>query len=120
MSQRYMSKIIYDAPESLRTRLQRNLPAAAAAWNAEKDRVLGVQGSKTDRSKPGEPPRMQTGKLRRMTVAVPAASTLSIQIVTTSVGKWLNGGTRWIKRRPFVNEITRRAAAAMKAALHKP
>jgi hypothetical protein len=120
MSQRYMSKIIYETPNSLRTRLQRNLPAAAAAWNAEKDLILGVQGSKHDRSRPGEPPRQQTGKLRKQTVAVPAASTLSIQIITTAVGKWLNGGTPRIKRRPFINLITRRAAAAMKAALHKP
>jgi hypothetical protein len=120
MSQRYMSKIIYDAPETLRTRLQRNLPDAAAAWNAEKDRVLGVRGSEHDRSRPGEPPRRQTGELRKRTVAVPAASSLSIQIITTAVGKWLNNGTARIKRRPFINLITRRAAAAMKAALHKP
>lgn len=125
-----MSKIIYDAPDSLRTRIQGNLVAAANAWNAEKDRALGVQGSEDSRSKPGEPPRRQTGELQKRTVAVAAASKLEIQIITTSVGKMLNGGTKGsgappyrgaqdIAPRPFVNLIINRARAAMREALYR-
>lgn len=114
MSQRYMSKILYDAPESLRTRLQGNLPAAAAEWNAVKDRVLGTPYPPA--SKPGNPPHERTGKLRRQTLAIPAASTLSIQVVTTSVGKIHD---REPGRRPFINLITRLAASAMQVALHR-
>ena len=119
MSQKFMSKIIFDAPKSLESRLLKNLPAAAAAWNKEKERVLGRQGSRTNRSRPGEAPRRQTGELEAGTRAIPAASKLEIQIVTTVVGKLLNDGTSRIARRPFINLITRRSAAAVRAALHK-
>ena len=117
MSQRYMSKIIYDAPESLRTRLQGNLVAAANVWNAEAERVLGTPYPPA--SRPGQPPRKRTGKLMRQTRAVAAASSLTIQIITTAVGKWLDGGTARIRPRPFINLITRRAAPAMRRALHR-
>jgi hypothetical protein len=119
MSQRFMSKIIYDFPAQLRTRIGKNLPAVAAAWNAEKDRVLGVKGTRSNRSKPGEAPREQTGMLRRLTVAVAAASKPEIQIITTSVGKILNAGAGRLLARPFINRITRQAAKAMREALHK-
>jgi hypothetical protein len=120
VSQRYMSKLIYDVPNAMRTRAQKNLPAAAALWNAEARRVLGVQGSPTNRSRPGQAPRRQTGQLQAGTRAIPAASSLSIQIVTTEVGKYLNGGTKRIAARPFINRITRAVAAAMRVALFKP
>ncbi len=117
MSQRYMSKLVYEVPGSLRTRLGKNLPAAAAAWNAVKDQILGVPYPRA--SRPGEAPRKRTGKLQNQTRAIPAASSLTIQIVTTSVGKALDGGTKRVKARPFINLITRRSASALREALYR-
>jgi hypothetical protein len=115
-----MSQRLFDAPEALRTRLQGNLPAAADEWNKVKDRVLGAQGSHEDRARPGEPPRMQSGHLRARTVAVPAASSLTISIYTTEVGKYQDEGTSIMLGRPFVEQINRQAEPAMQEALRKP
>jgi hypothetical protein len=114
-----VSKLIYDAPASLRTRLQRNLPAAAEAWNAEMRKVLGVQGSPHNRSRPGQAPFRQTGNLINKTRAVPSAAKLEITIYTIDYGKYLNDGTRRIKPRPWINLVTRRSAGAVRAALYR-
>jgi len=55
------------------------------------------------RSRPGEPPRVQTGTLRR-SITHELHPTLPIARVGTNVtyGKWLELGTRKMARRPFM------------------
>lgn len=116
---RSLAKLVYAAPDSLRTRLGRNLPEAAKAIQAVSDKVLGVQGSEHDRSRPGEPPRRQTGELQRATRAVPAASKLEISILTSDVGAMLNLGTSRTKQRGFLATIVRLSAPAVREALQR-
>lgn len=114
---KHLSEKVRAVPEELRARLARNLPAAAAAINAEKDRVLGVHSAGP--SRPGEPPHRHSGQLQWLTKAVPDAAALTIRFVTTTIGKALDGGTGRISPRPFVEKIIARSAAAVRAALMK-
>jgi hypothetical protein len=114
-----LAKLIYAAPESLRTRLGKNLVGASEEGNKVVASLLGVPGSARSPSRPGEPPRRRTGGLIHQTRFVAAAAKLEITLLTSDVGKWLNDGTRKMLPRPWKLELLRRAAPAIKAALHR-
>lgn len=55
------------------------------------------------RSKPGEPPRTETGNLKRKTSVIYRKG--SVVVRTTNYGAWLDGGTRNILARPWVHSV---------------
>jgi len=64
---------------------------------------IGKQGTPNLRSKPGEPPRRQTGFLQAKTVAEFDGKN-KIVVKTPQYGVFLDGGTRNIKPRPFLRK----------------
>jgi len=66
--------------------------------------LLSVQGSEIDRSKPGEPPRRQTGKLQRSVYSQVDEETLEAFVGTDDpVGTYMELGTkRGIAPRPWL------------------
>lgn len=55
------------------------------------------------RSKPGEPPREETGNLRRKTEVVYRKG--SVVVRTPNYGAWLDGGTSRMLARPFIDTV---------------
>lgn len=90
------------------------LVAAADVLHKSMQRTLSVKGTKYLRSKPGEPPRRQTGKLRRsVQVQVERAKGVALVGSTDPVGKWMEKGTARVAARPWIWPSYYAAKAAM-------
>lgn len=63
--------------------------------------VIGKQGSRFDRSKPGEPPRRQTGYLQE-NVSVEFVGGKQLTVRSPQYGTWLDGGTGRMAARPWL------------------
>ena len=114
-----MSKIatlLSDVPKRLRARFAPGIVEAGKSLDAELSRTLGAPGTRRSPSRPGEPPRRQTGQLQARTRATANPADLSIVVTTTLVGRVLDEGRRdgSIKARPWkkaaldANHATRR------------
>ncbi len=73
---------IRSAPARIQAKLERAANSTLDPINREIHTILGVQGSDSDRSKPGEPPRKQTGRLQRTTYAKWTVNPIRISIVS--------------------------------------
>jgi len=105
---------IAQTPKRVQDDLIRFANAVIPYVQDEMKRTLSVQGSKHDRSKPGEPPRKQTGELMRRAYAryyinTSPAWELSIKFGSdASYFGYLQRGTPKLKRRPSIEPTIER------------
>jgi len=106
-----------EAEEFVRARGRDVVVAIARAVVARAKELLSVQGSPTDRSLPGEPPRKQTGDLQRSIGYTIDETTLKSQVGTPlPYGKYLELGTRrGLAARPWLRPAFAWVAARMDA-----
>jgi hypothetical protein len=103
-------------PERLRRDRADRLVVAARVLSEELTRTLGVQGSPSVRSAPGEAPRRQSGHLQETTRAIADTNRLRLVIVTDApYGPILNDQLN----RPFARIAVDRSRAAVRAALQQ-
>ncbi len=102
-----IAQLLSEVPKRLKTQFEPGIVKAADSLNAELQQTLGAQGTRSSPSKPGEPPRRQTGELQRVTKATANPATLSITIITTDYGRILN-----LKARPWLKAALERNQAA--------
>lgn len=97
----------------VRRRAVNGLRRAAVAVETWAVHLLAVQGSSTDRSKPGEPPRRQTGHLQASVFSQVDEESLSAFVGTNEpVGEYLELGTkRGIAPRPWLRPALAKGAA---------
>lgn len=96
-------------PGRIKSSLERAAQAAINPIDREVKAVLGVQGTPSKRSKPGEPPRRQIGTLQKGSgVRWTTQPHIRIVIYTTDIGMLLQNGTTRIRPRPFEGPIRKR------------
>lgn len=83
-----------------RTATAKAFKQVAREMTAAIKKDIGKQGP--PRSRPGQPPRKDTGNLHRVTKVVQQGRTLVVK--TPQYGVWLDGGTSRMAARPFVRK----------------
>jgi len=108
--QRTIDRYAADAADQLRDQLSK--PVTAASGRA-----------KLKRSRPGQPPRMQTGKLRN-SIRIKAGRNTYSRYVTLDAERngarypfMLESGTRRIKKRPVIKRVQRKLRRPLAAAV---
>lgn len=83
-----------------RISISRGMADTAVEMSRAITKVLGRQGTSLLRSRPGEPPRRQTGFLQANTSIEKAKGKLQVRV--PQYGIWLDGGTGRMAARPFI------------------
>jgi hypothetical protein len=97
--------VILDRVRSLmpwvKAQKRRNLAEAGQYLESEWKKTVSVPGSRSDRSKPGEPPRRQTGETQKSLKATVTDDLLTMH--GSKVAQYLDEGTRRMAARPHRN-----------------
>ena len=97
---------------------RKKLETAAAYLLAEYRKTVGVQGSKLDRSRPGEPPRRQTGAFQASLQVHVEDWGLSLGSTNGKLARWLEEGTKKMKPRPHREPTLDRCRSRLLAILN--
>lgn len=105
-----------DLPRRLHERAARNVRDATLALAAEVQEVLSVQGSPSNRSRPGEAPRRQTGRLQgSVTTEIDEARATGRVIIEAPYASYLIS-----MNRPIFELAIRRARSRIDAIMARP
>lgn len=106
----------------VRRRTLRGLLRLVTAVETRAKALLGVQGSPTDRSHPGQPPRRQTGNLQASVFSQVDEESLSAFVGTNvDYGEYLELGTkRGIAPRPWLRPALAAGAAKVYGFFGRP
>jgi len=118
-----------EAKKRITTEMERRLTACAIVVSGHAKKLISVAGTGagpgqkrrygSDPSKPGEPPRKQTGHLRR-SVAWERAGLVARVGTNVRYGRWLELGTRKMAARPWLRRALAECQAQIQAILSKP
>lgn len=115
-----LSQAIDAVARRTRSVQDRNLKDAADALAAEVRAVLSTPGSRKSRSRPGDPPRSQSGNLLRSVGTRPVAGGQSIDVVVAApYASYLERGTPKMAARPFFSVAWQRVRVKITALLQR-